>query len=1244
MKMVKNTQKSQRNTYFKRRSPILLTFLILTITLISLGSVGAVEWNDRLTYSKNDLKVSLDNWWGLGKTIGTAELKSHKSVDEIRSVSIGESVVMWYDFNFEDIYLNGIGNVEIININTEEIIQRNYDFVYWGNETYQVPNYVCNDFLTKNGTEKRCSQSGTRDKTTEAWLPYATRNIPKGNIRIGLKIDIFMDETLDLVWKIGGKKIEKHAVVSSGAIETIDGDFTVLTFLNNGTFNVTDDSITAEVLVVGGGGGASADHAGGGGAGGYLFNSSFVIAVGDYNVSVGIGGDGRYPSAADNGQNSSFSTMIAWGGGSGSQWNTVGIDGGSGGGGGGHSVNFRAGGSSLDSQGNAGGSGHGDTGATQAAGGGGGGKGSAGGDGAANVGGNGGTGTSNNITNGTELFYASGGGGGVDAGDTAGTASNGGGSAGSTGLNTAANATANTGGGGGGGGGEDGVGVGAGGWGGSGIVIIRFLTPTIFPTINLDSPEDNANFTLTNNVTHNATIFDDFNITNVTLYLDNVINETNLTSGLNNTVWTFNVVGLSEGDHPWNIEACNFNDTCANGTARTYNVNTTPNIQYGDGVPENEANITDDFFDVNVTITENLFENITFDLYNRLGSVNETVTFTNSSRNVNWTNLPDGNYSYNVTVATNTLQFNSTATRNISIDSNFPSIILTSPTGDQGTFTSGLNLSLNWTASDVNIDVCQYDYEGSNTTVNCSSISIGFIVTDSLATNLTFYVNDTFGQMSSNFTSWSYSFIENNVTFTSDVFETDSQFFEINLSTSLTVSAISAQLNYNGTNFISSAACGDFCLVNNTIDIPLVNEGEFENKSFFWEISIFNGTDSINVNTSSTEQNVTRIHLEECGGSFTVEALNFTAYDEQNLSRIDPYLFDGDFEQWLGGGDVKRQSNFSESSISEQTLCISPEDETFFIDSTIEYDEAGNESLYILRNYYFQNDTISNTTQEIFMYLLQSSSSTTFILKVQDDALLPVPNVLIETNRFYPGLNEFRIVQIAKTDDLGKSVGFFETEIVDYKFIITFNNDTLLETGIQKVIPEVSPFTLTFNLGDPLGEPWSSQIDIENLISTLVWDNTLGVITYTYSDNSTNLTLARLFVIQQSLINSSADSTLCDVNSSLDAAVLTCDVGNTSGFYTASSFITRDSVETLDLQISFQIETLSAIVGLLGLFYGWFLILIASFMFKFNEIAGIWAITITLLLVNIMGLINFGGVFVTAVIGVAILLTWLMSN
>ncbi len=1243
-------------------------FILMFVMVLLVGTVSAAEWDNGGRYNKETKTMTIKNGcdpFGLvcfGDDIAEAKLLTpqNNKVPVGKNILVAEFEVKGF-LDYDDFF----SSLEMFDIkNNFAKDNRVYDIKIRYNESYQVNDYgrECSlDPQSKNGTSI-CQRVkvGSHIEYRESWKDLAPQDLKQNSVLyVGIFTEVRNADHVEWIPTLFGVKIDEWAEFSAtGGTVTfrdIGGlNFSVHTFTTNGTFTVTGSGVLTEVLIVAGGGagGGNAENiAGGGGAGGLVFAENLSISSGDFPIVVGIGGLGLNGSfQGNNGTNSSAFGLIAnggGGGGGGAAAQTSGADGGSGGGSGWSTT--IAGISTQGNFSNATGFGNGGGSGTSGAegGGGGGGANESGTDGnstGGNNGGRGGPGNTHSI-NGTSTCYAGGGGGGGDT--ITSEASCGGGrggrsfSAGSP-IGTGGFGINGTGGGGGGssfgGSGQNATG----GDGGSGIVVILFLPGEAGPTVTLNSPVDFFNST-------NSTI--DFNgsvfsprvnaVTNVSLFIDGVINETN-SSGINNTNYLFTKI-LSDGIHNWTYETFDNESGSTIATTRTFTINTTPNIDYISPTPINGFNSTEANLTVNISLTEDFFLNLTIDLYNVNGALNRTITFTNSTREANFAGLEDATFSYNATTFTTTGQSNFTETRNISIDATAPTIIVTSPTGDQGTFTSGLNLSLIWNASDINIDTCQFDYESVNTTVNCNNTEIGLVVTNSLATSLTFYVNDTFGTVNFNSTSWTYSFIENNITFNPDVFETESQFFQINLSTSLNVSAISAQLNYNGTNFISSAACDVFCLVNNTIDIPLVTEGEFQNKSFFWEINIFNGTDSVDVNTSSTEQNVTRIHLEECNGGFTVEALNFTVYDEQNLSRIDPFLFDGDFEQWLGSGDVKRQSNFSQSSTSDLDLCITPE-ETFFIDATIEYDEAGNESLYTLRNYYFQNDTISNVSQDIFMYLLQSSFSTSFILKVQDNALLPVPNVLIETNRFYPGLNEFRIVQIAKTDDLGKSVGFFETEIVDYKFIITFNNDTLLETGIQKVIPESSPFTLTFNLGESLGEPWSSQIAINDLISTLIWNDLTGIITYNYIDNSTNLTLARLFVIQQSLVNSSADSTICNENSTLTSAILTCDVGNNSGFYTATSFITRDSTETLDLQITFQIETLSAIVGLLGLFYGWFLILIASFMFRFNEIAGIWSITIVVLLVNLIGLINFGGVFVTATLGVAILLTWLMSN
>jgi len=131
-------------------------------------------------------------------------------------------------------------------------------------------------------------------------------------------------------------------------------------FTSPGSFIVSGDSKSMEILVVGGGGGGGSSG-GGGGAGGVVHAPSHTVSVGTYPITVGTGGDGanssipNYGSSPRNGNPSSFGSLfIATGGGAGSSMDEVfpgpagdsgppfqghGQDGGSGGGAGRHYLN-----------------------------------------------------------------------------------------------------------------------------------------------------------------------------------------------------------------------------------------------------------------------------------------------------------------------------------------------------------------------------------------------------------------------------------------------------------------------------------------------------------------------------------------------------------------------------------------------------------------------------------------------------------------------------------------------------------------------------------------------------------------------------------------------------------------------------------------------------------------------------------------------------------------------------------------
>jgi hypothetical protein len=276
--------------------------------------------------------------------------------------------------------------------------------------------------------------------------------------------------------------------VATGGVVTTFGGYTLHMFPSGGTFAVLAGTMQVDVAVVAGGGsgGVGGDGSGGGGAGGVLVTSGLFVS-GSTAVVVGDGAPstpGTGTSAnGSKGQDSSFGTLVATGGGYGSGSfgtpNGVGGPGGSGGGAGAGNGSL-AGGAGVSGQGHDGGTSRTSGTTTQRAGGGGGGAGAAGqGSPALSVAGAGGAGTDLSAMFGTG-FGVNGvvGGGGGGAAATSGVGGAGGGGAGVT-AGPGVAGLPNTGGGGGAASHRahpDFLNFHSGA-GGSGIVIVRYPTP-----------------------------------------------------------------------------------------------------------------------------------------------------------------------------------------------------------------------------------------------------------------------------------------------------------------------------------------------------------------------------------------------------------------------------------------------------------------------------------------------------------------------------------------------------------------------------------------------------------------------------------------------------------------------------------------------------------------------------------------------------------------------------------------------
>ena len=84
--------------------------LIMMCMFLLVGMVSAAK----IKYEDKDMKVNFKNsFLGIGiSDLGSVELKSHKSVTEIRKLGAGENqAVMFYDFNDWKLYPDGLGEV-----------------------------------------------------------------------------------------------------------------------------------------------------------------------------------------------------------------------------------------------------------------------------------------------------------------------------------------------------------------------------------------------------------------------------------------------------------------------------------------------------------------------------------------------------------------------------------------------------------------------------------------------------------------------------------------------------------------------------------------------------------------------------------------------------------------------------------------------------------------------------------------------------------------------------------------------------------------------------------------------------------------------------------------------------------------------------------------------------------------------------------------------------------------------------
>ncbi len=252
----------------------------------------------------------------------------------------------------------------------------------------------------------------------------------------------------------------------------------------------------------------------------------------------------------------------------------------------------------------------------------------------------------------------------------------------------------------------------------TGSSLVSFSVDIIVPVINITYPFNTNYSNIENRLNYTVS---DANLQSCWYSLDGGVINTSVNCGTN-------ITGLNsnQGVNTWRVYA---NDSAGNlnYSAETFFVDSIrPEVLFGTGTENNGSSFPRNWIFTNVSVIETNEANITFTLRNFTSLVNST-TFTNGNRIINWTNLPDGIYYYNVSIRDTLNNYNSTEIRTLTLDNNKPGIQFVSPTENNHINISRNYIVVNVSASDGTLlnGVVIRLYNSSNGEINSTSSLAG---------------------------------------------------------------------------------------------------------------------------------------------------------------------------------------------------------------------------------------------------------------------------------------------------------------------------------------------------------------------------------------------------------------------------------------------------------------------------------------------------------------------------------------
>jgi len=530
-----------------------------------------------------------------------------------------------------------------------------------------------------------------------------------------------------------------------------------------------------------------------------------------------------------------------------------------------------------------------------------------------------------------------------------------------------------------------------------------------------------------------------------------------------------------------------------------------------------------------------------------------------------------------------------TSNRTFSIDSVAPTLTLNYPTSLINYGAINGTLQLNFTATDSNLANVWYNYNGTNVSIAGAVSGVENLsnITLSQKKNVTIYANDTAGNLNATVFSWDYTIMENSRSYNATSFITTVEQFKLNISHDGSQIPL-VYLIHNGTSQLTTLSNGEY-ITNKTMNVA-------GNNTFYWSIQwgsqVINTTSSVQTVSALTSMSVIN---GTCSAGMT-QVMNLTFADESNLTTLSGATLKYNIKYGISNS-TGTSSYGTLSNVNQTSICLNvTQSPTYLIGyGELEYSVSG----YTERRFYlFENTRLSNVTINTTLYSLPNAQSTSFLVEIRNTVLAPYTGKYTSLLRWYPNLNEYRVVEMGRTDDKGQTVKKVKIEDIDYRIGVYETDGTLIHlANPMRMVCLISPcsYTLTIKPTDTLNFDESSNVQAE-----ITWDNSTGTFTLTYNDPSQNTDKMELKIYQ---IGGISEDLICNSSSTAFTGIITCNVSGYDGTLKAVAVRSAPPFRELAIKI---IDTIgSPFQGTFGLFIQMIITLILVLLGIVSPIASI---------------------------------------